>query len=89
MRIIQAFKLALINMLERGELEKVLNYADEQDKPRVEHDIMVIEEFAKVGADEVSIWPLLMSLESSDIFKNALAFMITCESDDKIEIDEE
>ena len=86
MRTIQAFKRALLDMKDKGELEKILNYTSE-DTDLVERDIELINELDQAGADAVSIWALLHELKSADILKNALCFMITYESEDTLEID--
>ena len=86
MRTIQAFKRALLDMKDKGELEKILNYTEE-DTDLVERDIALINELAQAGADNIAIWPLLMELKSADILKNALCFMITYETEEDLEID--
>ena len=58
----------------------------EEDTEIVEHDIELINQLFLFGADNVSVWPLLMELKSADILKNALAFMVTYESEDNLEI---
>ena len=85
MTIIQNFKRALLDMRDKGELDKILKYTEE-DTELVEHDIELINQLFLYGADNVSIWPLLMTLKSADILKNALAFMVTYESEDNLEI---
>lgn len=87
MTTIQNFKRALLDMRDKGELDKILKYTEE-DTDIVEHDIELINQLFLYGADNVSIWPLLMTLKSADILKNALAFMITYESEDNLEIGE-
>lgn len=85
MRIIMAFKRALVDMRDKGELDKILKYTEE-DTELVERDIELINQLFLFGADNVSVWPLLMELKSADILKNALAFMVTYESEDNLEI---
>lgn len=85
MRIVMAFKRALVDMRDKGELDKILKYTEE-DTEVVEHDIELINQLFLFGADNVSVWPLLMELKSADILKNALAFMVTYESEDNLEI---
>lgn len=85
MRIVMAFKRALVDMRDKGELDKILKYTEE-DTEIVEHDIELINQLFLFGADNVSVWPLLMELKSADILKNALAFMVTYESEDNLEI---
>ena len=85
MRIIMAFKRALLDMKDKGELDKILKYTEE-DTEIVERDIELINQLFLFGADNVSVWPLLMELKSADILKNALAFMVTYESEDNLEI---
>lgn len=85
MRIIMAFKRALLDMRDKGELDKILKYTEE-DTEIVEHDIELINQLFLYGADNVSIWPLLMEIKSADILKNALAFMVNYESEDNLEI---
>ena len=85
MRIVMAFKRALVDMRDKGELDKILKYTEE-DTELVEHDIELINQLFLFGADNVSVWPLLMELKSADILKNALAFMVTYESEDNLEI---
>jgi len=85
MRVIDAFKRALVDMRDKGELDKILKYTEE-DTEIVEHDIELINQLFLFGADNVSVWPLLMELKSADILKNALAFMVTYESEDNLEI---
>ena len=85
MTTIQKFKRALVDMREKGELEKILKYTEE-DTEIVERDIELINQLFLYGADEVSIWPLLMTLKSADILKNAISFMVTYDSEDNLEI---
>lgn len=85
MTTIQKFKRALVDMRDKGELEKILKYTEE-DTEIVEHDIELINQLFLYGADEVSIWPLLMTLKSADILKNAISFMVTYDSEDNLEI---
>ena len=85
MRIIMAFKRALLDMKDKGELDKILKYTEE-DTELVEHDIELINQLFLFGAEDVSVWPLLMELKSADILKNALAFMVNYESEENLEI---
>ena len=85
MTTIEKFKRALLDMKDKGELDKILKYTEE-DTEIVEHDIELINQLFLYGDDNVSIWPLLMTLKSADILKNALAFMITYDSEDNLEI---
>ena len=85
MTTIQKFKRALVDMRDKGELDKILKYTEE-DTEIVEHDIELINQLFLYGADNVSIWPLLMTLKSADILKNALAFMVTYDAEDNLEI---
>lgn len=85
MTTIEKFKRALLDMKDKGELDKILKYTEE-DTEIVERDIELINQLFLYGADNVSIWPLLMTLKSADILKNALAFMITYDSEDNLEI---
>lgn len=74
MNVLKAFKAALVKMHETGELEKILNNANKEERAKVEHDIEVINELVKAGAENVSIWGVLMELKSVDVFKDALVF---------------
>ena len=85
MTTIQKFKRALVDMRDKGELDKILKYTEE-DTEIVEHDIELINQLFLYGADNVSIWPLLMTLKSADILKNAIAFMVNYDSEDNLEI---
>ena len=85
MRIVMAFKRALVDMRDKGELDKILKFTEE-DTEIVEHDIELINQLFLFGADNVSVWPLLMELKSADILKNAIAFMVNYESEDNLEI---
>ena len=85
MTTIQKFKRALVDMRDKGELDKILKYTEE-DTEIVERDIELINQLFLYGADNVSIWPLLMTLKSADILKNAIAFMVTYDSEDNLEI---
>lgn len=85
MRIIMAFKRALLDMKDKGELDKILKYTEE-DTELVEHDIELINQLFLFGAEDVSVWPLLMELKSADILKNALAFMVNYEGEENLEI---
>ena len=85
MTTIEKFKRALVDMRDKGELDKILKYTEE-DTEIVEHDIELINQLFLYGDDNVSIWPLLMTIKSADILKNALAFMITYDSEDNLEI---
>lgn len=85
MTTIQNFKRALLDMRDKGELDKILKYTEE-DTEVVERDIELINQLFLYGADNVSIWPLLMTLKSADILKNALAFMATYDAEDNLEI---
>ena len=85
MTTIDKFKRALLDMRDKGELDKILKYTEE-DTEIVEHDIELINQLFLYGADNVSIWPLLMTLKSADILKNALALMVTYDSEDNLEI---
>lgn len=85
MTTIEKFKRALLDMKDKGELDKILKYTEE-DTDIVERDIELINQLFLYGDDNVSIWPLLMTLKSADILKNALAFMITYDSEDNLEI---
>ena len=85
MRTIQAFKRALLDMRDKGELDKILNHTEE-DTEIVERDIELINQLFLYGADNVSIWPLLMELKSADILKNAIAFMVNYDAEDNLEI---
>lgn len=85
MTTIEKFKRALLDMKDKGELDKILKYTEE-DTEIVERDIELINQLFLYGDDNVSIWPLLMTIKSADILKNALAFMITYDSEDNLEI---
>lgn len=89
MNTIQKFKRALLDMRDKGELDKILKYTEE-DTEIVEHDIELINQLflygADYGADNVSIWPLLMTLKSADILKNAISYMVMYDGEDKLEI---
>lgn len=85
MTTIQKFKRALVDMRDKGELEKILKYTEE-DTEIVERDIELINQLFLYGADNVSIWPLLMTLKSADILKNAIAFMVNYDAEDNLEI---
>ena len=85
MRIIMAFKRALLDMKDKGELDKILKYTEE-DTELVEHDIELINQLFLFGGEDVSVWPLLMELKSADILKNALAFMVNYEGEENLEI---
>lgn len=85
MNTIQKFKRALVDMRDKGELDKILKYTEE-DTEIVERDIELINQLFLYGADNVSIWPLLMTLKSADILKNAIAFMVTYDAEDNLEI---
>lgn len=85
MTTIQKFKRALVDMRDKGELDKILKYTEE-DTEIVERDIELINQLFLYGADNVSIWPLLMTLKSADILKNAIAFMVTYDAEDNLEI---
>lgn len=87
MTTIDKFKRALLDMRDKGELDKILKYTEE-DTEIVERDIELINQLFLYGADNVSIWPLLMTLKSADILKNALSFMITYDSEDNLEIED-
>lgn len=69
----QKFKRALIEMKNKGELDKILNAS--KDKKTVEHDIDIIDQLAELGAENVSAIPVIMELQSVEIFKDALCFM--------------
>lgn len=69
----QKFKRALIEMKNKGELDKILNAS--KDKKTVEHDIEIIDQLAELGAENVSAIPVIMELQSVEIFKDALCFM--------------
>lgn len=69
----QKFKRALIEMKNNGELDKILNAS--KDKKTVEHDIEIIDQLAELGAENVSAIPVIMELQSVEIFKDALCFM--------------
>ena len=85
MTTFQKFKRALIDMKNAGELDKILEAARDsaEDKAKVEHDIMIIEQLAEFGEDKVSAIPVIMELQSIAIFKDALCFMLKL--DDKEE----
>ena len=85
MTTIQKFKRALVDMRDKGELDKILKYTEE-DTEIVERDIELINQLFLYGADNVSIWPLLMTLKSADILKNAIAFMVNYDAEDNLEI---
>ena len=70
----QKFKRALIEMKNKGELDKILNAS--KDKKTVEHDIDIIDQLAEIGADNISAIPIIHELKSADIFKNALCYMM-------------
>lgn len=74
MTTFQKFKRALVDMKNSGELDKILKYSE--DKEIVEHDIMIIEQLAEFGSDNVSAIPVIYELKSADIFKNALCYML-------------
>lgn len=73
----QAFKKALIEMKNQGELDKILEASkgSSEDKAKVEHDIEIINQLSELGADNVSAIPVIMELQSVTIFKDALCFM--------------
>ncbi len=85
MTTFQKFKRALVDMKNSGELDKILEAARDsvEDKEKVEHDIMIIEQLAEFGEDNVSAIPVIMELQSIAIFKDALCFMLKL--DDKEE----
>lgn len=85
MNVIPYFKRALVDMRDKGELDKILKYTEE-DTEVVEHDIELINQLCLFGADNVSVWPLLMELKSADILKNALVFMVNYEIEENLEI---
>lgn len=73
MAAFKEFKRALIEMKNNGELDKILNAS--KDKKTVEHDIDIIDQLAELGAENVSAIPVIMELQSVEIFKDALCFM--------------
>lgn len=74
MAAFKEFKRALIEMKNNGELDKILNAS--KDKKTVEHDIDIIDQLAELGAENVSAIPVIMELQSVEIFKDALCFMM-------------
>lgn len=73
MAAFKEFKRALIEMKNNGELDKILNAS--KDKKTVEHDIDIIDQLAELRAENVSAIPVIMELQSVEIFKDALCFM--------------
>lgn len=73
MAAFKEFKRALIEMKNNGELDKILNAS--KDKKTVERDIDIIDQLAELGAENVSAIPVIMELQSVEIFKDALCFM--------------
>lgn len=78
MAAFKEFKRALIEMKNNGELDKILNAS--KDKKTVEHDIEIIDQLAELGAENVSAIPVIMELQSVEIFKDALCFMNNSEA---------
>lgn len=78
MAAFKEFKRALIEMKNNGELDKILNAS--KDKKTVEHDIDIIDQLAELGAENVSAIPVIMELQSVEIFKDALCFMNNSEA---------
>lgn len=78
MAAFKEFKRALIEMKNNGELDKILNAS--KDKKTVEHDIDIIDQLSELGAENVSAIPVIMELQSVEIFKDALCFMNNSEA---------
>lgn len=78
MAAFKEFKRALIEMKNNGELDKILNVS--KDKKTVEHDIDIIDQLAELGAENTSAIPVIMELQSVEIFKDALCFMNNSEA---------
>lgn len=78
MSTLQAFKRALVDMKNAGELEKILEAARgyKEDTLKVKHDIEYINQIAELGVDNVSVIPVIMELQSIAIFKSALFYMV-------------
>lgn len=82
MTTFEKFKKAIIEMYKDGELEKILNFSKRADKKAIKKDTKVIEAFVEFyeahdeDLNSFSVMPLLMELESVEIYKNALAYMI-------------
>ena len=82
MTTFEKFKKAIIEMYKDGELDKILKHCKRSERKAVKNDIKVIEVFVEFyeshnkDLNSFSIMPLLMQLESVEVYKDALAYML-------------
>lgn len=82
MSTFEKFKKAIIEMYKEGELDKILKNSKRAARKAIKKDIEVIETFVEFyeahdeDLNSFSVMPLLMELESVEVYKDALAYML-------------